>query len=456
MARTALVALFVLAGFASSAFAADFVVTKATDSSDGTCDADCSLREAIVAANTSPGPDRVILGTTLTYTLSVGGADPSGVLVPGSGDLDILDALTIDGNGSTVNGGGIDRVFEIQGVFTVTINNLSVVNGVATGPVSPGGGIYVGAGTTLVLDASTVAGNSTALETGGRDSGGGIAVVGSFDRPSSQTTLARLTLSNSTVSGNTGLNGGGIVCVLCALTVSNSTINGNVADGTDGGGIDMVGNGSTLSILSSNLHSNAVGAGGRGGALSVPFGNGLATLSRSRIVSNTATTGAAISGTGAVITATNNWWGCSFGPGTGGTGCAVVPNGTAGPVTDGPLPGARARGGTGSDRRRRFLDRHGRSDLQLGLDRHLGGRHRPQRHYGRVRRHARDIRHADRARRRAAKRPIFSRRAPRALPASPQRSTHSRLVRRSSSATAPRRRCRARRSARCSCRMPFS
>ena len=48
-----------------------------------------------------------------------------------------------------------------------TINNLSVVNGVATGPVSPGGGIYVGAGRRLVLDASTVAGNSTAAETGG-------------------------------------------------------------------------------------------------------------------------------------------------------------------------------------------------------------------------------------------------------------------------------------------------
>ena len=31
--------------------AADYPVTKYTDSADGTCDADCSLREAIIAAN---------------------------------------------------------------------------------------------------------------------------------------------------------------------------------------------------------------------------------------------------------------------------------------------------------------------------------------------------------------------------------------------------------------------
>ena len=316
--RAALVALFVLAGFGAPAFAADFVVTKTTDSSDGTCDIDCSLREAIIAANANPGPDRIILGTSLTYTLSVGGADPAGVLAPGSGDLDILDALTIDGNGSTVSAGGIDRVFEIRGAFSVTINNLTMTGGVATGSLSLGGGLFIGAGSTVVLNGSTVSGNSTAAEVAPATAAAASRPSARTTAPSMVTTFASLTLTNSTVSGNTGLNGGGIVCVLCALTLSNSTIAGNTADGTDGGGIDVVGNSSTVSVVSSTLQGNAVGAGGRGGALSVPFGTSLSTLSRSRIVSNTGTTGSAVFNGTAAITAINNWWGCSFGPGAGG------------------------------------------------------------------------------------------------------------------------------------------
>jgi CSLREA domain-containing protein len=34
-----------------------FQVTKTVDTDDGTCDADCSLREAMGAANASPGAD---------------------------------------------------------------------------------------------------------------------------------------------------------------------------------------------------------------------------------------------------------------------------------------------------------------------------------------------------------------------------------------------------------------
>ena len=37
-----------------AAFAADFVVTKTADTNDGVCNADCSLREAIIAANAEP------------------------------------------------------------------------------------------------------------------------------------------------------------------------------------------------------------------------------------------------------------------------------------------------------------------------------------------------------------------------------------------------------------------
>ncbi len=44
---------------AQPASAVTFVVTKTADTNDGTCDADCSLREAIVAANASMGADEI-------------------------------------------------------------------------------------------------------------------------------------------------------------------------------------------------------------------------------------------------------------------------------------------------------------------------------------------------------------------------------------------------------------
>lgn len=333
----ALFAVCLLALTGTPAFAADFVVSKTADTADGTCNADCSLREAIIAANASAGADRIVLGSGLTYTLTLGPADASGTVAAGSGDLDITDALTIDGNGSTVDAASLDRVFDIQGSFLVTINGLTIKNGLASGFLSFGGGLNI-RGATVVLNNSSVTSNSTAIETGARDAGGGIAVVGSFSTPGGVATLASLTLNNSTVSGNTGLNGGGILCVLCSLTITNSTISGNTASGGNGGGIDVVGNASVLSMNGSTLVSNGVtGASAQGGGLSVPFGTSVSTLDRSRIVANTATTGGAIFESVGTTAATNNWWGCSFGPGTGGTGCVGTPNGVAGSVTSVPF-----------------------------------------------------------------------------------------------------------------------
>jgi CSLREA domain-containing protein len=83
-------------GIASSAV---LVVTKTADSNDGSCDADCSLREAIVAANTNPGANTIAFNipasdpacnaTTKVCTISV-----SSLL----GNLpQITDQVTIDG-----------------------------------------------------------------------------------------------------------------------------------------------------------------------------------------------------------------------------------------------------------------------------------------------------------------------------------------------------------------------
>ena len=55
----------------ASPFATTFPVTKTADTNDGTCDPDCSLREAINAANTNPGADDVPVPAG-TYLLTLG------------------------------------------------------------------------------------------------------------------------------------------------------------------------------------------------------------------------------------------------------------------------------------------------------------------------------------------------------------------------------------------------
>lgn len=49
--------------------ATDFTVTKITNSNDGTCDADCSLREAVAAADSG---DTVLFDHSLFGTFTAG------------------------------------------------------------------------------------------------------------------------------------------------------------------------------------------------------------------------------------------------------------------------------------------------------------------------------------------------------------------------------------------------
>nr|WP_321236141.1 CSLREA domain-containing protein [uncultured Psychroserpens sp.] len=108
-----------------------FTVTKAEDTNDGVCDADCSLREALQVAHQTNG-DNIIEFSTLfdspqTITLLLGQLEigpPSGghggdYIINGPGQ----DLLTIDGNLQ-------HRVFYAGfGHIDVEINNLTIANG---------------------------------------------------------------------------------------------------------------------------------------------------------------------------------------------------------------------------------------------------------------------------------------------------------------------------------------
>src|SRR4051812_3675391 len=87
--------------------ATTFNVTTTDDEADGgACfagDPDCSLREAILAANANGGAD-VVSVPPGEYRLTI---PPDGTNDDGlDGDLDILDELTLNGAGATIDAGG--------------------------------------------------------------------------------------------------------------------------------------------------------------------------------------------------------------------------------------------------------------------------------------------------------------------------------------------------------------
>ena len=216
-------------GGANLAQADIFTVTKTADDNGACVGGDCSLREAIIAANAHPGADIITLPAgTYALTLSGSGEDASA-----TGDLDITDDLTINGgcaNKTIIDAEGAmglgDRVLDIRAGVTAVISDLTITGGFA----ESGGGIFVEGPSpagTLILNNSTVRGNTSYPPTGS-SGGGGIWSNGA------------LTLNNSTVSGNTAVgvsfgSGGGILSYHGSVTLNNSTVSGNVAN--YGGGI---------------------------------------------------------------------------------------------------------------------------------------------------------------------------------------------------------------------------
>jgi CSLREA domain-containing protein len=234
--------LFLLGGRPSSVHAATFTVTRTDDPTPGPCWAsDCSLREAIRAANTVPGYDIIDLPAgTYTLTIPQDGTPNDGA----DGDLDVTDSVTIRGAGAAatiIDGGDIDRVLEVDpeqvGVIA-QIYNLTVRDGNVSGG---GGGIQVWG--SIELANVTVSGNSAA-------SGGGIWNRGTA------------TLTNVTVSGNSATWGGGIMNVDDTATIflTNVTVSGNSA-GEYGGGIWNFG---VATLTNVTVSGNTAGISGGG------------------------------------------------------------------------------------------------------------------------------------------------------------------------------------------------
>jgi CSLREA domain-containing protein len=276
---------FVLFGPGSAAYATTITVNTVQDELNA--DGNCSLREAIQAANTDSavdgcaagsGADTIVLAAG-TYTLSIVGRDEN---ASASGDLDITSNLTVNGGAATstiIDGAGLDRVFHIGPGVTAGISGMTIQNGNlgAAGPGAGGGvGIFNDSGSTLTLTDITVSGNT------GGTGGAGLTNSGTL-----------LTLVNSTVSGNStgGPGGGGILNGFgSTLSVVKSTISGN----TSGAGGGILNDGGTVIMTNSAVSGNTV-TGIEGGGIWQAFpGTGSLTVNSSTIANNSAASGGGI------------------------------------------------------------------------------------------------------------------------------------------------------------------
>lgn len=263
-----------LAAATSAAYAAVYIPTKTTDSA-GTCTPkSCSLREAILAANQNPGEDVILLHAG-TYTLTLSGNSED---LGATGDLDIEDNLVLLGDGASttiIDGGGLDRIFQVPAGISAEIRDVTLRNGKATGL----GGAILSAGN-LTLTRSVLTGNTSAAGADGPGYGGAI-----YSNGASST----LTVTDSTFFGNTAQSGGGGLAVGGNLTLANVTISANHADSNFGGGLYIYG---TAHATINNITVTGNSAVQGGGLLveNNPFIGIPPEISNSIIAGNTATT----------------------------------------------------------------------------------------------------------------------------------------------------------------------
>ena len=340
-----LLGLFLAAVPVSCVLAATFSVNSLVDvvdanPGDGICrtapdNTVCTLRAAIMEANALAGADTINLQANATYTLELPGDDAAGL----SGDLDVLDSVTIVGAGAAstiIDGNGVvvgDRVMTVykcigdsQGGVCPGTNIVATISGVGfrhghAVPGGNGGGLAnlgmltihdcaftenfaaIGGGIfndgTIDISNSTVAGNDVSQYAAGVYSAGPMKMVDTTVRDNGMQSVhvptfgggivvagagMTTTISRSTISNNRAEVGGGIYSNSATLNLNNTTLSGNVSYG-NGGGLAVDGGTVGLynvTIAGNTANGDAVGTTDFGGGVfkntgSLTFRNSILT-----------------------------------------------------------------------------------------------------------------------------------------------------------------------------------
>jgi CSLREA domain-containing protein len=246
-----------------------FIVTTAADYDDNACsDADCTLREAINAANalsdantiTFASNDIITLGSQLpavTTDIAINGNGSANTIIQASE----CNPVTLPNHCTPAT----YRVFEVKSGGALTLNDLTVQNGVCSGSCatsgSNGGGIY-NAGTTTIS-------NATIRQNSANSGGGGMYNV---------VISSKAILTNVTFSTNIAISfgGGGMFNagnVPGSINLMDVTFSGNAVGGTinntsyDGLGAGMLNYGSSPELINVTFSQNSTTADGYGGGM---------------------------------------------------------------------------------------------------------------------------------------------------------------------------------------------
>lgn len=241
-------------------------VTNTDDSGAG------SLRQAV--ADVAPGGTIIfapaLSGQTCTLT---------------SGQILLNKNLKIDAStlsaGFMISGNNASRVFEVAATCVVDLKALTIRNGYASGtsyPGNTGGGIYNSG--TLSLTECTLSANQAVL---GTDPGGGAI----------ENNSGILTLTRSTVSGNSSTYGGGIENFPGTLVLNQCTVANNSAS-LNGGGISS--SGGSITVNQSTICGNSAGSLSSSAGGGIGNNTGSLNLYNSIVALNTATASPNISG----------------------------------------------------------------------------------------------------------------------------------------------------------------
>ncbi len=332
-----------------------------------------TLRSAIEAANANSGAGGNTINLTVAGTYAITQKGTAGETDNLKGEFSIfpttpngdLSIINTSGGAVTVDGGGGNRVFDINAsdntttpIFLVTMQGFTITNGVASPDDSiagSGGGIREQGTQSLTLTNMVVTNNAATAD------GGGLVMANTVNpSPSWVLTINNSTISNNhagdagggidtdgtgtvfinagtVITGNTDLNqGAGVYIDVAAGSPSplgaNMTMTGTVVSNNSalamgitasGGGISNAGTG-TMTITNSTIANNF--SGGQGGGFSDENNNGTLIVSNTTFLNNTATMdGGGIQEGGPSTTLTN----VSFqNNSSGATGGALFANGT--------------------------------------------------------------------------------------------------------------------------------
>lgn len=366
-------------GLTGIAQASDFYVGITTDAISAPADctnsgnSDCSLREAISAANAdvtaSNASPHIIHLPAGTYAITIAG---SGEDINATGDYDVTKPISIIGAGSgstIIDANSVDRLFDVRtagvdialssvklangnsgaanggcvfynmgGVGNITVSN-SIIDGCDG---AQGGALYTNSSSTITIIGSTLS-NNTGTSDGGAMYGGTFAISGASSFTSNSSggsggaiyALGTVNSTGATFGGAAG-NGnhadtatkrGGAVYVAGAGTFTDCTISYNTS-AQNGGGIY---GGAGITITNSTISYNTATLGNGGGV----YAAGTLTINATTTIDHNGagngSGGGAYSGSNASVTGATITWNTSTTTGTVafyGGGIAVAGNST--------------------------------------------------------------------------------------------------------------------------------